>query len=330
MKKFDSKLLFLYSENCRKKIKELSSLLNKSSQRLKYSINTLEKERILVNPHTIFDYSYLGLIQFRVYFKGGYIGEKDKNRILKLLEDNPYVTSIYELSGEFDLAIDMICPNPSRFNKELKRIIDIRPTLNNYKIILNVVTHIYPAVYLTKDNRLLAEIKSEIIIGGDRERQEYSENEFKVIKSLLENPRSRMTKISKNSDLNIKTVMNIIHNLEEKKFIRGFKYSLETNNLGFNKHRLFLKLHNINEERESQLIDFTKKTKEIIQVNKTVGDWDMEIDIETPDKTRVRKIIVNLREEFEGLIENFNIMEFIEYYKRSYLPKYVFENKEKE
>ena len=72
-------------------------------------------------------------------------------------------------------------------------------------------------------------------------------------------------------------------------------------------------------------MSYLLKTKEIVQVNKTVGDWNMEVDLETPDKVRMRLVVSEIRENFKDLIETFNIMEFYRYYKKSYLPTYLFE-----
>jgi len=66
------------------------------------------------------------------------------------------------------------------------------------------------------------------------------------------------------------------------------------------------------------------KTREIVQMNKTVGDWDMEIDIESLDSGRIRQIILQIREEFKDIIERFNLIEFHDSYKKSYLPNYLF------
>ena len=104
MKHFNTDLIFLQTENAREKLRAAASILKKSPQRLKYTLKMMEKEGILNNPHCVFDYSYFGLIMFRVYFKGGYIGERDKGAIIEKLKANPYVVSIYEMSGEFDLA----------------------------------------------------------------------------------------------------------------------------------------------------------------------------------------------------------------------------------
>jgi len=122
MSKTDNTLIYLRSENARIGLKELSRHLKKSPQRLKYSLSVLEHDEILNQPYCVFDYSYFGLILFRVYFKGAYIREKDKNNIIAELQKNNYIISLYELSGEFDLVVEFASPNPSRFNKELKKV----------------------------------------------------------------------------------------------------------------------------------------------------------------------------------------------------------------
>ena len=71
-------------------------------------------------------------------------------------------------------------------------------------------------------------------------------------------------------------------------------------------------------------MEFLTQTKEIVQMNKIVGDWDMEIDIQTFDKTKTRAILLQLREQFKELIERFNVIEFYSYYKRSFLPLFLF------
>ncbi|MFH1275956.1 MAG: winged helix-turn-helix transcriptional regulator, partial [Candidatus Woesearchaeota archaeon] len=287
----------------------------------------MDTEVLVANPHVIFDYSYFGQILFRVYFKGGYIGEKDKADIVKKLSENGYVVSIYELLGEFDLAVEIEAPNPSRFNKELKKVASLIPTLNKYKVILNLVTHLYPRIYLVpKSNFDVTSFSSEIIVGGDRVISQFSENEMKIMHYLLENPKIRMTVLAKKSNLNIKTAISVFKELKKRKIIKGFKYTLDTTKLGIYKFRLFLRLHNLTAEKEDKLLEYFKQTKEIIQVNKTIGDWDLEVDIESFDKARIRYLTLQLREEFKELVEDFNLIEFFQIHKKSFLPSYLFQD----
>ena len=323
MTKIDYNLVYLQSENARITLKELSKNLRKSPQRLKYTINSLKKEEILRDPYCIFDYSYFGLILFRVYFRGAYISEQEKANILIELNSNPYIVSMYELSGEFDLIVEFASPNPSKFNKELKNLSVHIPTLHDYKIVLNLVSYICPRHYLTESENLQS-FNVEKIIGGDRERELFNPNEMVIMKNLLLNPTIRYTDLAKKSSLNVKTGKSILINLRTRKIVRGFRYIINTNKLGIHKFRLFLRLHNVSPERDVQLIEYILKIKEVVQINKTVGDWDMELDIEALDKGRIRQLVTQLREEFKEIIERFNLIEFYDYYKRSYLPLFLF------
>src|SRR3989344_1213750 len=323
MPKVDHSFVYCRTENARVPLKEIANHLKKSPQRLKYNTSILEKEKIIHAPYCMFDYSYFGLILFHVYFKGGYIGEKDKNKIISELLNNHFITTIYELTGEFDLAVDFLAPNPSRFNKELKKMIWSLPTLNDYKIALNVVSYVYPRHYLTKNSNL-HNLYVERIVGGDKEREQFSDSELAIIKHLLHNPVIRYSNLAQSSNLNVKTVKSIIKNLTKRNIIKGFKYNLNKDKLGIIAVRLFLKLHNVGVDRESQLMEFMSSTKEIVQLNKTVGDWDIELDLEAVDRNDIRSILIKLREDFKDLIERFNLIELNNCHKRSYLPKYLF------
>lgn len=329
MVKVNFDMIYLLSESSRLRINEVGKLIRRSSQRLKYNLKMLEKKAIIKNPYTVFDYSYFGILLFRVYFKGAYISKKDKENILKKIYNNPYITSIYELSGEFDLILEFCTSNPSRFNKELKKLSSLIPTLNNYKVILNVVSHLFTRQYLLK-NDAYSPIGVDIILGGDREMKQFSKNELSIIKTLLSNPKIKLTKLAEETKLNVKTSNSLLRLLQEEKVVKGFKCVVDTNKLGIEKFRLFLKLHNINPERDKELLNFAKLKKEIVQLNKTVGDWDTEIDIEAFDRNKIRAIIVELREEFKDIIQTFNLIEFFTYYKRSFLPNYIFAEKIKE
>ncbi|MBI4139533.1 Lrp/AsnC family transcriptional regulator [Candidatus Woesearchaeota archaeon] len=289
----------------------------------------LEREGIIKESFTLYDYSYFGILLFRVYFKGAYVSEVEKSRIVKELSNNQFITSLYEFGGEFDLTAEFASPNPSRFNKELKKLSRLIPTLNDYKIVLNLVTYVCPKQYITKSEQLQL-LNTEKIVGGDRDRETFSQNEMALIKTLYFNPKMRFSELSKMTKLNVKTVKNIHKNLSKRNIIRGCKYILDNEKLGIQKFRLFLRLHNVSPERDAQLIEYVLRTREAVNINKTVGDWDLEIDIEAQEKSRIRFIVMKLREEFKDLIETFNLIEYYNSYKRSYLPLYLFQEGGKE
>jgi len=186
--------------------------------------------------------------------------------------------------------------------------------------VLNLVTYLCPRNYLASGRR------PEIIVGGDREPAELSANDTNVIKALLEKPRARLVELAGTTGLNPRTIKNKIQDLQERRVIMGFKSTFDTTTLGISKSRLLLKLHNITAEREEELLTFLRFMKNTTQINKTIGDWDLEIDLETMETGQTRRIILKIKEKFQELIERFNLIQFDQYYKRSYLPKYLFQD----
>lgn len=323
MKKINKQLVYLYSENPRARLKEMASMLKKSPQLVKYSLLSLKRQGIFRDSYCIFDYSYFGQILFRVYFRGAYVSSDEKKSIIERLSLNPYVLSIYEFTGEYDLTVEFASPNPSRFNKELRNLCFSIPTLNDYRVILNLVTYLCPRSYLYPN--LPAEmIRSEIIIGGDREKLDFDEKELRLIRVFQEKPLSKMTTISKASGINTKTAKSILRSLEKREVIKGFRNRLDLNRLEIGEARLFIYLHNPNPEREAKLLSHLLGLKETVKISKTVGEWNMEVDLESSDSTRIRFIILNLREKFKDLIARSGIIELYDYYLIRYLPGNVF------
>jgi DNA-binding Lrp family transcriptional regulator len=323
MSKIDYNLLYLRSENARMPLRTLAKYLRRSPQSVKYAISVLEREGILRVPYCVFDYSYFGLLLFRIYFKGGYISVDDKTRIISELNNNPYVVSIYELTGEYDLAVEFLSPNPSKFNKEFKKTLSTIPTLNDYKVTLNLVTHICPRRYLVQ-NPAIQSVNAERVVGGDREERDFSDTEKLLIHALLDHPAANLSTLAEESGLNPKTIRTVMQTLMKRHLIQGVKWLINTEKVGVHKFRLFLKLHNLSYETETGIVDVIRRTPEVVQINKTVGDWDLEVDIESFHRTRTRAIIMDIRQRFRDLIERFNLIEFDEHHKRAYLPAYLF------
>jgi len=174
---------------------------------------------------------------------------------------------------------------------------------------------------------MVKDVGISIVIGGDRAPEQWDPRELAILHFLIGDPTLRLTTLAEKCHLNIKTVMMLLKGLQQRKILRGFQYILNHHFLGIIKQRLFLKLHNLSEQREEQLMHFFLSTPEIVQVHRTIGDWTMEVDIESLDQLRLRQVIRDIREQFKDLIETFTMMEFDRYYYKSFLPRHVVERK---
>jgi DNA-binding Lrp family transcriptional regulator len=314
----NDEIIFLYGENARIKLKEVAKQLRSTPQRISYHIEQLKKNNILQLPHAIFDYSYFGLLLFKVYLTGGYLTEQEKKRIADTLKSHHSVVAIYDLEGEADQCIEIISPNPSAFNKTLKELSKEFSDLADYKIVLNVVTHIYPKRYLMP--AYLPE-ESEIVIGGDRPVRIFTEQEKEVIKATIQNPLQASFLLAKKAGLHPTTFKKTRKALEEEKIFRGVKYLIDTQQLGFERVRLLISTKNFTLEQDTNFLKLLKDHPNVVKMHRTIGDWNLEIDLEAKTRAQLRKTIIELKEAFSEVMKELRTAEIYQYHKRFYLPR---------
>jgi len=304
-------------------LSKIAKKIHKSPQIVKYTVSRLEKEGIISFYYTIVDYACFDMLLFKVYFMGGCSTSSELKLLIKKLMQNPYVTSVYEIGGQYDLLVEFMAQNPSKFNKELKLLIKEHDGLNNYDVIINVVSHIYPMDYLMPNHKEFSELSHslKIIIGGDRDRITLSNNEEEVLSTLVRDPKIRLTTIASKLKINIKTVMAVIKSLESKKVIRAYKSALNMQKCNLIKNKITLKLHNINIKKEKNMLNFCLNNPNIVKFSKTIGAWDIEIDIETSSPIEFREIYLKIREEFKEVIRSFNSYRIYKVFKHSYLAE---------
>jgi len=321
--KINKRLLYLYGENCRISLSKIAKKIHKSPQLVKYTVNRLEKEGIVPFYYTIIDYACFDMLLFKVYFMGGCSTSSELKLLIKKLMQNPYVTSIYEIGGQYDLLVEFMAQNPSKFNKELKLLIKEYGELNNYDVIINIVSHLYPRAYLMPSNGKVKDflLPSQIVVGGDRNKIALNNNEERVLSTLVRNPKIRLTSIASNLKINIKTVIAAIKSLESKKVIRAYKFALDMQKCNLIKNKITLKLHNIDIKKEKKMLNFCLNNPNIVKFSKTIGEWDVEIDVETSSPTEFREIYLKIREEFKEVIRSFNSYRIYKLFKHNYLAE---------
>lgn len=117
----DKKILTLLIEKCDRSIRELSRMLNKSPtliskrlQKLK-NLGIISKCGAVLNYKTM-GYSLLALILLKV--DGAHIEDVEK-----VLSYEPNVRAVYDITGEFDVALIALFKNVDELDRFIKKIL---------------------------------------------------------------------------------------------------------------------------------------------------------------------------------------------------------------
>ncbi|MGC9009264.1 MAG: Lrp/AsnC family transcriptional regulator [Sulfolobales archaeon] len=134
----DLRILEILRENARISIRDIARLLRRAPSTVAERIKKLEKKGFIIGYTALIDSSKLGyrlnaLTLLQV--EGGYIEEVEK-----LLASEPNVRAVYDITGEYDIAIVSTFRDTEELDKFIKRILKnphIKRSVTN--VILRIV-----------------------------------------------------------------------------------------------------------------------------------------------------------------------------------------------
>jgi len=320
LKKAEKKILSRLELNSRTPFSKFKKRLRKSQQQISYTVNSLLKKGIIQQFNTIIDYSKLNVLSFRVYFKVSYVGKEKFTKLIEFLKSDPHTSWVATCGGRYDLICTFMSANPSQFNKTLKAIMAKFPAqLKNYLVLTTVVVRGFGRKHFFKNFSILP----EIIYGGDRKPEEIDETDMKILSQLSEKARMSSVRLGRMLSLTPKTIIQRIKKLQERKIIVGFKPILNPRKMGLNSTLLMIRYHNVSSEMEDKLIDYLKAHPNVVSAVKTLGEWDIEIQIEVGETAALRKIEMEIRQKFALLIQEIESIPLFTTYKENFFPKFL-------
>jgi len=277
-------------------------------------------KKIIQNFYTIIDYSKLNVLNFRVYFKVSYINDTKFKSLLDHLKKDPHTSWVTTCGGRYDLIATFFATNPSQFNKALREIMEKFPEqLQNYSVLTTIVNREFGRKYLFRDSSVL----KQVIVGGDREPEPIDNTDMQILHMLAEDARRNSVSISTKINLTPKAIIGRIKQLYKRKIIRSFKPLIDLEKIGYTSNLLLIRYHNVSVKLENELIEYLKFHPNVTSIVKTLGEWDIEIKIDTKDTTEFRKVEREIRQKFSLLIQQIESINLETTQKHNYFPKFL-------
>ena len=310
MKKKIKKLLFQLSKNSRISTKQLGKKIKVSQQSASYLVRQLEKKQ-KIEYYTIVDPVKLGYVNLIVGFNFLNFEKEIKKEIIEELRLTPHVVSIQEAAQGVDLIVEYSANNLSAFNKTHSEMAyKYRRSLDTKFILPVIVKHLFTRNYLinSKDN-------TDLIISGDRKKHKLSENDLKVLRELIIDPQTTYNALSRNTKISVKSIIKSKKKLESLSIIRGYSCFTNDPKFGIHRYQIFLNLASHGIEKMNKLREYALMNKNIIEMTKIIGSYDIVLTVEELEKTDVIK---DLRSQFP--IDDYLIAEIETTNILSYLP----------
>ncbi len=309
--------------NARSRLKEIGRRIKRSEQIVSYTMHSLLKSGAIKGFYPLIDYSRLGVLNFRVFFRLNYISEEKFEKFKEFLLEDPHTMWVAICGGRYDMLCTFGARNPSQFNKLLRKIMaDFSEQIQGYSILTTIVVRMLSMKYLTAA-RTHAD---PIMIGGDREPAVLSERDILILSEMSGDARKSSVDIARVAGCDARTVVSRLRELEASEVVRGYRVFIDFSQVNYIKNVLLVKYHNISVEDEERLMAYLNSQPNVPCVTKTLGEWDLEITIEAKDRWEFKGIERDMREKFLGIIHMTENVPIYREFKKTYFPAFILDD----
>jgi len=312
---YDKQILFQLDKDARTPTTKIAKIIKKSKQFVDYRIKKLEQEKVLLGYTTVIDYSKLGYTSIRVYFKFHNITPEQQRRLEEDLIKDKEVWWLVTLEGPWDVGYAMAVKNVLDFYDYWDKIMrKYRKFISKRSIVL--YTHIkqYPKSYIIEEENT----QEGTIVGISKETLKLSSLDIKLLKLISDKARLPLFELADTLKTSHQVIRNHLKKLESLGIIQGYRALIDVSFLGYRYYKSYISL--IKTDRLKDLELFCARHPNILNVNRTIGGRDFEIELQAKSFEDFERIMNEIRSSFEDMIDEYEFVIAREEKKMTYFP----------
>ena len=313
--KLDRKIIRKLFSRKRQSINSIAKGVKASKEVTNYRIKRLQDSGIVQGIVALIDTFSQGYMRSIHYLKLQKITGDRENEIIDFFVKNGFTNAVATCTGTWDLFVVFDSRDIIQYDDF---IIDFEnfcgENLKKRKSSIIVEEYFMPYDYISQG----AEI--EVKKGNSRRKIKVDDIDKKIMKYLSVDSSTRLVDLAKKTKITPEAISYRIKKLTEEKIITGFFPLVNISKLGYHWYTVALYLHHVNKEREGYLIKYLKSHPNIVVVIKTVGDWSIEFDIHIESSRKFREILMDIREKFSDIINDYESNLIFNDYKYTHFP----------
>jgi Lrp/AsnC family transcriptional regulator, leucine-responsive regulatory protein len=302
--KIDRRILYELDKNARISDSKLAKLVNRSRESIRYRINKMQKQGIIVEFLTSLNPAKTGYLFYKLYLQLRN-NPKERKEFFNFLHNHKGMYWYGTNDGVWDCHMTIFAKNPKEFNDIKNEIYRKFKNLIIKRDIGQLVkTRQYPKKFILDKTQEIGEIE-EKYFAGDIKHEKIDELDMKIMMFLAHNARASLVDIAKNVNSTIDIVRGRMKKLEEKEIIIQYRIAIDPSKIGFILFKSFIYFDSISEENKKKLIEYSKNSKNIVYIIEQVSSWEFEIELIVESYEEFLDIMNELRLMFQDCLRNY-------------------------
>ncbi|MBI2665483.1 Lrp/AsnC family transcriptional regulator, partial [Candidatus Woesearchaeota archaeon] len=304
-------------EDVRQTLSQVAKKLKTSQQVVSYRLQSLQKRNIIAGFYSMIDFTRLGYTSYRTMIRLSNFTPQIHEEFINYLMKKSNIFWLVDCGGRWDLLVNILARNIIHYNEILGDIKNSFPEhIQNFDILTTVEVTYFGRDYLTNPTN----IRSGIHIGKLDEVLNPDKKDLQILNLLSNNARMSSVEVAQKLKISPNTAMFRIKNMKKSGLLLGFKPLIHLDKLDYTNYKALIKLQNITEKKEKQIINYLKSNANVVVIIKLIGSWDFEIEFEFKTKEDMLLFTRAVRDQFKDVIKEFETVTIYHEYKINYFP----------
>ncbi len=317
--KKDKRLLSLLYLNSRASFTELGKRLKLSSSTVERRMQQLTDAGVISLLFADVNMAKLGFKNYRIYLKFDVFDSKTERDVLKMFESYPRTAWGTICEGSYDVLWRIIAKD----ELEVEQAVNLAMAKFGNNIIEKTVITTTYQTYLSWNKILGGERHPELPFEWVSSATKIDGTGMKILAALYGDARATTVDIAKLVGLTPDAVSYRIKGLAKDGFILGYTSWYDAKSLGFEYYKIFINFRSMTKEKEKKFLAFCLQHNNVVFLNKCIGSWDIEIDINVENTPELHKFMLELKTNFGHIIGNHGYVSAIEERMLNPLKEYI-------
>jgi Lrp/AsnC family leucine-responsive transcriptional regulator len=278
----DLALLSELSLNGRESLTRLAGKLRLSKQKLGYRLRGLQRRGVLSGFFAIPNIFRLGFDHFRVFVKYQHLSEAREKELVDHLVTRSEVSWLTQLDGDFDLEFVVWAQGVAAFEAAYDDILGQFGSLFQEKY-FSLATRIefFPWRFLTPLVAASEALSRGVVLESRGKPLRIDPIDRRLLAELSRQGRLSLAALAKRCRISPALAASRMRWLRKIGAIAGFGAKIDHALLGWTYRKVFLQLENPSVEALARLTSWLRARAEVIFLVKTIGSYDLEVELMT-------------------------------------------------
>jgi len=289
----DRKILYELDKNARVPFSTIGKVIGLSESVVRYRVQRMQEAGIIKGFMTFIDTKKLGFHFHNTFIKFKVMDESKQVDLIEKLKNIPSVAWLASTETTYDLIISVLARDIQHYQELFAQVLEVlegNVAEDSVFLVSDGMQFPYP-VLPDQPSHTALDKHAHV---GDGEKMQLRANDLRILEELALNARITTLELAQKLDMSMNAVAERFHKLLDSDLVQGFKPLIDMSKLGKNWHVMLLQLKYITPDAKKQFVNTLKSIPETFFIVNGVGNWHMQLEFYTDDKSEFRSILTKI------------------------------------